>query len=270
MRSRRTADRERGDRSPSRRRLFTGGSDRGVSETLGFVFVFSIIVLSVGTVYAVGMSGLEDARDAERVNNAERAFDVFADNVGDVVTGDAPSRATEVKLADARVYVGDPVTMNVSGTGASEFGFEYELAPIVYDTGDGTRLVYAGGAVFRTERQGGLVVSDPPFVLNSSRVAFPIVQTRSRSQSIGGSTTILLRARAADREILLGERAGDYDVTINVSSPRADLWRETLSARGSDVDCTAAANSPTFASCTVENADRVYVTVVRVDVEFER
>ena len=257
-----------------RPRLRASGSDRGVSETLGFVFVFAIIVFSVGTVYAVGMSGLQDARDAERVDNAERAFDVFADNVGDVVTGDAPSRATEVKLADARVYVGDPVTVNVSGTNGAgpDFSYEYELAPIVYDAGGDTRLVYAGGAVFRTERTGGVVVTDPPLVLNSERVAVPIVQTRSRSQSIGGSTTILLRANTPDneaRKVLVGRRSGNYDVTVNVSSPRAELWRRTLSARP-DVDCSIGVNSPTLASCVVTDADRVYVTVTRIDVTFER
>ena len=247
-----------------------GGSDRGVSETLGFVLVFAIVVLSVGTVYALGMSELQNVRDAERVNNAERAFDVFADNVGDVVTGDAPSRATEIKLADARVYAGDPVTVNVSGTTArGEFAFEYELDPVVYDTGDGTRLVYAGGAVFRTEREGGVVVADPPLILDESGVVVPVVQTRSRSRSIGGSATILLRVRAADREVLLGRRDGGHEVTINVSSPRADLWRRTLSARP-DVTCPTEANTETLASCTVTGADRVYVTVTRLDVAFER
>ena len=251
-------------------RLGASESDRGVSETLGFVLVFAIIILSVGAVYAVGMAGLQDARDAERVNNAERAFDVFADNVGDVVTGDAPSRATEVKLADARVYAGDPVTVNVSGTTArGKFGFEYELAPVVYDAGDDTRLVYAGGAVFRTEREGGVVVADPPLILDSSGVVFPIVQTRTRSRSIGGSATILLRARAADREILLGRQDGGHNVTVNVSSPRADLWRRTLSARP-DVTCPEENNTETLASCVVTDADRVYVTVTRIDVAFER
>ena len=252
-------------------RLRVRGSDRGVSETLGFVFVFAIIVFSIGTVYAVGMEGLQDARDAERTNNAERAFDVFADNVGDVVTGDAPSRATEVKLADARVYVGDPVTVNVSGTSPTDpdFGFEYVVEPIVYDAGGDTRLVYAAGAVFRTEREGGVVVSEPPLILNSSRVVFSIPQTRSRSQSIGGSTTILLRVQAADREVLLGRQRADYDVTVNVSSPRADLWRRTLSSRP-DVTCPPVRNTPTLASCDVSSVDRVYVTVTRLDVEFER
>ena len=242
-----------------------------MSETLGFVLVFAIIVLSVGTVYAIGMTGLQDTRDAERVNNAERAFDVFADNVGDVVTGDAPSRATEVKLADARVYAGDPVTVNVSGTTAhGKFGLEYELVPVVYDAGGDTRLVYVGGAVFRTEREGGVVLTGPPVILDSSGVVFPIVQTRTRSQSIGGSTTILLRARAADREVLLGRQDGGHDVTVNVSSPRADLWRRTLSTYP-DVDCSSDENNTeTLASCTVTDADQVYVTVTRVDVAFKR
>ena len=255
----------------SARRTGRGGSDRGVSETLGFVFVFAIVLFSVSVVYVGGMGVLTDVRDAERANNAERAFDVFADNVDDVVTGDAPSRSTEMKLSDSRLYVGDPVTLNVTGTSptADPFTFEYEVVPIVYDGGDETRFVYAGGAAMRTGGDGGVVLDRPPMVVNGSRVVLPIVQTRSRSGGIGGSTTVLVRARAADRALLVGKQRTDYDLTVNVTSPRASLWREMLLSYDG-VACPPGRNTDGFASCTVTGVERVYVTVVRVDVTFER
>ena len=92
---------------------------RGVSETIGFVLVFSLIVLTVGVVLTVGYGGLQDARDAERVNNAERAFDVLADNVEDITHRGAPSRGTEVRLAEASLGAGSPTYLNVTGVNDS-------------------------------------------------------------------------------------------------------------------------------------------------------
>lgn len=76
-------------------------NDRGVSDTLGFVFVFAIILSTVAVVTTIGMAGLQDTRDVERVNNAERAFDILGDNMEDIADRGAPSRATEVKVEEA-------------------------------------------------------------------------------------------------------------------------------------------------------------------------
>ena len=92
---------------------------RGASETIGFVLVFSLIVLTVGVVLTVGYTGLQDARDAERVNNAERAFDVLADNIEDITDRGAPSRGTEIRLAEAAIGPGAPTHINISGFNTS-------------------------------------------------------------------------------------------------------------------------------------------------------
>ena len=119
---------------------------RGVSETVGFVLVFSLVLLTVGTVLTVGYAGLQDARDAERVNNAERAFDVLANNIEDITARGAPSRGTEIRLAEASIGPGAPVTMNISGfaaDGSRQFSTGNDtLDTIVYEA-DGTKIHYA-------------------------------------------------------------------------------------------------------------------------------
>ncbi len=77
--------------------------DRGQTETLGFALIFALMISSVVITFTAGYAGLQDVRDIERTNNAERAFEVFADNIGDITQNSAPSRATEMKLSDARL-----------------------------------------------------------------------------------------------------------------------------------------------------------------------
>ncbi|MFC7136780.1 hypothetical protein ACFQRB_10335 [Halobaculum litoreum] len=71
---------------------------RAQSDAIGFVLVFSLIVLTVGTVYAAGYPALQDLRSDEQLENMERAFEVLDDNVDDMAREGAPSRATEIKL----------------------------------------------------------------------------------------------------------------------------------------------------------------------------
>lgn len=246
-------------------------ADRGVSEVLGFVLIFALITSSVGVVYVVGFDGLVGARDYERLNNAERAFDVLADNVEDITNRRAPSRATEIKLADAGLEMGDPVVVNVTGVGTdgtADFNAEYAYRPIVYDAGTGTRIVYSGGAVIRTQGDAGVMVGDPHFVLDD-RVVIPVIQTRATgANDVHGSSTALIRTEHAGTELAVGTSAGTYDVTLNVTTPRAEVWRHHLTAEF-DVDCPPGDNGPGKVSCTVTGADAVYVTAVRIDVAFE-
>ena len=144
--------------------------DRAVSETLGFVFIFVLIVSSTGFVYTIGTSNLQDVRDQERLNNAERAFDVMAENMNDLERRSVPARSTEIKLSEAQISHGDPVRIEIRGvlnetgtpdpsvnfSGPNQQHLEYTVTPIVYRgvPTEETRLVYANGAVIRQQRNG--------------------------------------------------------------------------------------------------------------------
>ncbi|MFB6161130.1 MAG: hypothetical protein ABEJ61_08140 [Haloferacaceae archaeon] len=250
-------------------------SDRGVSETLGFVFVFALIVSTTGLVYTLGTENLRDVRDRERLNNAERAFDVMAENMNDLQRRSVNSRSTEIKLSDAQIYHGDPVTMNVTGEvtggGTASFSFEREITPIVYRgvPTEETRLVYLNGAVIRDQRDSAVMVREPDYRLTSEAMVLPVIVTRPLDdpERVGGSTTVLVRGTTgfAKRGIIVDSR--EYDVTINVTTPRANAWRAYLVAKPA-VTCPAATNNDTFVSCSF-TSDRVYISRSFVNVEFE-
>ncbi|MGB9958132.1 DUF7289 family protein [Haloferax prahovense] len=255
-------------------------SDRAVSDTLGFVFVFAIVLSMVGLVSAVGMTGLQDARDVERVNNAERALDILGDNMEDIADRGAPSRATEVKLQDASLTLDRPVEFVVSGeltTNSSvNFTNTYEVSPVVYaaDSSD-ERVVYVFDALLRTRGDSGTFVRRPSFVLTQERVLIPAFVTRPDEEattSVGGSGTFLIRADKAASDVLAARTDGQYDVNLTVRSPRAALWREELSSRP-DVTCDPVEPAATpdgypSVSCYVNGAKRVYAVSTSVDMTF--
>lgn len=238
--------------------------NRAVSEVVGFVLVFSLVTASVGFIYVDGFAVLEDRQDAERVNNAERAFDVLADNVEDVSRRGAPSRATEVKLTDARLAFDNETTINVTVDGAST---QAELTPLVYSGGTNTRIAYEAGAVVRSDGDAAIVKTEPELLFNESRTFLTLVETvpaRNGPRIVGGSTTVLVRAERIGASVAAIENE-PTTVVVNVTTTpeRAIAWERYLDEEIDPTadDCTIYATDRV--SCDVQT-DRLYVRLVTV------
>lgn len=262
---------------------------RGVSEVISFVLVFSLIAATVALVYVSGIGGLESTRSAERVTNAERAFDVLQDNIADIHREGAPSRATEVKLSDAQMTYGESTRIavqveNLTDTNASVSNVSsVTIDPIVYAAESGPELVYSNGAVFRQDR-GGTVLNTPPGFLftddGGERTAIvPTIQTRSRGiGGVGSQGTILVRTLLASQEVEIAEDAPDkeYNVTITVETApeRQDVWLDYLNGEIPDSQdirsgagaCERIGDTTVECSIAVEN---VYSSLTRIDVTYD-
>lgn len=257
-------------------------ADRGVSEVIGFVLIFSLITLSVGAVYVVGFGGLQDARDTEQLTNVERAFDVLADNIEDITVNNAPNRATEFRLYEADLTVGEPTrfTVSINESETNNATYSVNAYPIVYEAqASPTTIRYINGAVIRQDRNGQRFVDEPSFVFrnvsgNRSAV-IPLIQTRSQGdQTIGGTGTVLVRSNRVLAESLGTHTTDgvDYDVNITVETTerRAPLWEEVLN---SELDaaygiepCSRTGGTVVCNGFTVQ---RIYVTATRIDISID-
>lgn len=249
-------------------------TDRAASEVLSFALVFGLVVGSVAIVSVSGMSSLESARDAEQMNNAERAFDVLGDNMADIYERGVPSRATEVSLGESQLYTGENVTFNVTAIDydgdVDNVTSERDIRPIVYDGNQDGQIVYEAGAVFRVEREGGLVIQDPPFVIQSDRVMIPVVATQSRTVESTGGSTVLLRANKRATDVGASDSRSDYDtVYVNVSSPRNDLWKEHIGAQPG-FTCSTTGPSNDHLECEKSGLDVVHVVVHDIGITIDR
>ncbi len=250
--------------------------DRGVSEVISFALVFSLITASVALVYVSGIGGLEDTRSGEQLNNAERAFDVLADNVGDIYQQGAPSRATEIKLSDAQMQFGDTVRVNITVRNLKRGGniSAVNYQPIVYSADSDTDLLYSNGALLREDRSGAVMRKNPPFLLtldegpdntagtadDEKSLILPVIQTRNAGpESTGSQRTVLVRTLLATRDVTIaeddpGELSGgnpdgtsgtEYNVTVRIqtSEERSNIWlnhiEDQVTAAGGNFDARA-------------------------------
>ncbi|SFR94488.1 hypothetical protein SAMN05216559_1537 [Halomicrobium zhouii] len=251
-------------------------TDRAASEVLSFALVFGLVVASVAIVSVSGLGSLESARDAEQMNNAERAFDVLGDNMADIYERGAPSRATEVSLGESQLYTDENVSINVTvkDSAGNPTTVTRDIRPIVYDGDRERELVYEAGAVFRVERQGALVLQEPPFVVENDRVMIPVVAAQSSSVESTGGSTVLLRANNRGTDVVVSDSRGSVDsLYFNISSPRNELWRDYF-VDDPDFDCGATPietiNGEEYLECEHSNPRVVHVVVYDIGVTIDR
>lgn len=251
------------------------GDDRAVSDLVGFILVFSLVVSVVAIISIAGLDTLQSARDAEQTNNAERAFEVLSDNVDDVIERGAPSRATEISLNDNAVALGEETTIEIrdpdEGSGDPSFLINrtFKVRPVIYDAGD-TELVYVMGAVFRDEREGGTILDSWSPVLEPGRTHIPVVNTKSTTggtQSVQ-SSTVLVRTVSNQRVLEVANESASFDdVWINVTSPRQDLWFRMLDEE-SALDCSTVGTQTVECQLTYV-PERIYVVDHRLAVSLD-
>lgn len=222
--------------------------ERAVSEVVGFILVFSLVLGTITLVYVGGLGGLQDTRDHEQMANAERAFDVLANNLQELGKGKAPSRATEVKLAGAQIRTTEPSLISVNSTGMNASGASPRSIVYRPESSD-SAVVYEAGAVIRQDGDQAIMIREPDFVFGPDRTVIRVIETRGGLQSTSGDTTTLVRGEKRFQEVRHSNQDPDAQFELNVSfrpasghvKPWHDYFEESLNeAYGTDGDdfCT--------------------------------
>ncbi len=250
--------------------------ERAQTEVLGYALVFAVIVLTVALVTISGQAGLVDLRDSQRTANVEKGFAVLAHNVDGVAQEGVPSRSTELDLSGGQLSLGRPVTVTVKASdtsGGEVFERSRSLRPIVYESPNGARLVYATGAVIIRGKGGNTtMLREPRMLLNTTHTIVPIVNTsldrqqlRAASDSLDAESRVLIRTERRSRAPVASADE-TVDLNVTVESSRASAWKPYLEKEidpGSE-NCTVGGDS---VSCTYQ-ADRATVVVTRIAVRF--
>jgi len=249
---------------------------RAVSEVVGYILVFSLVLGTITLVYTAGLSGLNDTRDAERITNAERAFDVLANNFQQMGRGEAPNRATEIKLAEAQLSTSTGREVNISADGVDPA--VARPVTIRYNPGSDTSIVYENGAVIRVDNGNAVMLEEPDFLFDDGDVVVRYIEPQGSGQNIGGtSTTVLVRAERVFSEVLVNNGSNPEDIVIKMQThpERAQVWqdyynRSIKSATGTTGSCTtppSGGGSDTIQiECDPFDADKLAVSQVRIRV----
>ena len=161
--------------------------NRGVSDVVSFVLIFSLVIASGAVVATAGLDQLTELRDVERVQSSERAMEAAAADIENLQGG---SQATNLEFAlnGGNVWVNESyLQVNVSGSGidSDSINDTYQVNSLEHRLSRGDRdvtVAYESGAVMRSD--GGTFQYGPRWRNDTETVIVTIVSLREGSDSI--------------------------------------------------------------------------------------
>lgn len=235
--------------------------ERGQSEVVGFLLIFTLVILAISLVGITAFTGLNNAQEFQETTSTEQAFVVLADNVDDIAREGAPSRGTEISLSEASISLGETEEINITVAGKTT---HIQTQPIIYDSRDDTSISYSSGLLVREDGENALLFQQPKFVLTDETVILPIIATTAaQDTTIAGTTDVQVEARSNGTAVLAADNfESSTDVTIEVTSSRVESWAEYLDSTGAD--CSDV-NDETV-ECHIDSVEHVFVAVHDVEV----
>lgn len=242
-------------------------ADRGVSEIIGFVIVFSLVLGTIAVVYTGGFGGLSDARDVEQVNNAERAFEVLGTSLEKMARGQAPNRATEIKLSNARLSTGEARRVSTNTTSLNLSAAAENSRSLRYDPPSDSSIVYEHGAVIRVDGESSTMQREPDYLIDENRTVIRYLEIVGGGQSISGDTTVLVRSQVTRSTLLHSEEhPGDVTFRLRTAPERSDAWLRYLEEEtpGSNNCERVDQNDETVTIECVFQTDMLHVALTRI------
>lgn len=245
------------------------GDDRAVSEVLGFVLVFGIVIGAVGLMAFTGFDAMIDYQEGEQLRNAERGMVALADNFNDVLRSDGiDERSGELALREGTVTIGNggaAINVTVDGDSVFDDSDNVSLGSFEYSVdGREDTIAYEGGGVFRGDSSGNVSIADPQIACNRSGgeaavVSLVAIDTDERSLM----SSNVKEFTAIERRYETRQTYTDVDrvnVTFDEPSAYQNGWNGSLTSNGWDVG-----EGDDQYTC---EADHVVVRVVVIDVEY--
>ncbi|AFV23742.1 hypothetical protein Mpsy_1535 [Methanolobus psychrophilus R15] len=241
-------------------------NNAAVSETLGYIILFGIVTLSMGTIYAIGYPVLQSNIDANVFESAEQSFIVLQSNMKRVSFDQAPVKTLKMKLHGSEISVNDHssnISISYDGTHLGT----YPMGDIQFSKGKKSISYEMGSVIKRYSPTSMIMVSKPPIYTstmdNQSVTTIGIVSINGNAWLSGrGITTVTMSHNSSRMEML---PSGPTDVTVQIDSAHAPAWKMYLEDAGFYIS----PSSPSSTVIATKNDTRLIVSHHTVDVDMK-
>ena len=257
------------ERNRKKRRTYVYDRDwRAVSEAIGYIVIFGLVVSSISLVYVNGVPTLMSSRETTHLSNTEKAYSVFQDNIEDISQGEAPSRGTEIKLRNSAISIDDNsqtrINVTVTPTSGGSYSFDFNLTPVVHEVGD-NKVIYSSGGVIS---QGGADANStamkypPDWKVEKDAVILPMIAT-SGSGAFAGDASVLVDAEETNT---FANSSEADKIEVNITTPRTNAWEKFFEKQP---DFTSVSRNGDSTTLTIDPSGSFQSLYFRTEIDLE-
>lgn len=217
-------------------------SKRAASTVIGYMLIFTIVVLSIGLMYTYGYPILENLQDRIRFQNAEQGFAILQADLDRVAFDQAPVKTTKINTGGGSILAsssGDEITVVVNSTGEKKYEKTKGFGIIEYRH-MGSKIAYIDGGVFVKQGERAYLRIPPKlFAYNDTEnfnltVIISIFSVECGYPTMGGGerVSVLSKYNKSSTSAFINQSSNtslsNVSITIN-STYYADAWEKHFS-----------------------------------------
>lgn len=248
-------------------------TDRAVSNMVGFVLIFGIIMTGAVFALVLGQGAIQEATGFQQSQNAERAMILLGQDIDHLSFSRSASATNAMNIDQGQLRYGTHASVDVTVENAmgATTDFTVPVGSIVYEM-EGTTLRYENGVVLRADGDSGVALTEPEISCDDgNRAIVSMVKLQGDPQRQLGSGRVTINSFLNGTALVYPQNRSGVDsatdateVTIDVRTHRDEAWSEVLTEAGWDPG-----GSGTF-TCEVGPSGSVYVRRALVDIRFIR
>lgn len=207
-------------------------NENAVSEVVGFILIFGMVVLAIGIIYAFGYPMLQSNMETSVFESSEQSFIVLQSNMKAVAFEQSPVKTVKMKLQGATLAYSNESSIQLDYNGTT---IKKPLGRIEYIQ-DERRIVYESGGVFKLYNHDSQVLVSNPHIFSTvtasgeNVVSVGIITLYGDETSSGGEGIISLSMNHNDSQITQLNDNATLILTIN--STLAPRWHTHLEEEG--------------------------------------
>jgi len=201
--------------------------DTGVSETIGYILVFAIVLTGIAGIVLFGVTMLNDAKNRNNFQNVEQGFTVVQSDMKRVAMEKAPMKASKMRVEGGTLVM----DFNASSIRVDFDGHTYDnfTGDISFDSSSDMKVLsIENGGLWKT--YGG-PMNDigvlPPRIFASAAnnaIVINVIRLKGNDSSFGGAGTISLNMAYVSNNVYTYNSAVPGDVTITVNTTYPTAW----------------------------------------------
>lgn len=211
-------------------------NDAAVSETVGFILMFSIVILSMSMIYIMGYPILQNHIESSVFENAQQSFIVLQSDMKRVAFEQVPVKTMKIKLHSSTLSIDNHSSVLIHYNDGTSHSYNYPTGEIEF-TKDNKVLTYENGGIWMKQPSSEfMMVSEPPIytgkVNNNNMTTIGVVSVNGRRSTGGnGIASITMQHNVSD----LITPSVPVNVTIQINSEYASQWARYLDENGFDI-----------------------------------
>ncbi len=209
-------------------------SNRAVSEVIGYIIIFGIVMLSIGVIYAVGLPALQSSTDATQFKSIEQGFLILQTDLFKVALDQAPVRTTKLGTAEGGSLRSDPAACNMTieiTHGGTRDNHSILMGNIEFNSRVGS-VACENGAVVVNYQAGSVMLSKPRMFNSTDQgdILFSLVKINDSFSSLGGGIAQVTISNPRFNESVFNtpEVYENGKLRLKVDSVYSDAWERFI------------------------------------------